>query len=88
MSVWISSGAKDATFGSLQSAYGAAKNDDELHAVDGNFNEDLTCDGSTAVTISGGYDCDFKPTGGLTTIRGSMTIGGQATVTLDHLAIE
>lgn len=39
------------------------------------------------VTISGGYDCEFKTRSGVTTVRGSISIGS-GTVILDDLSIE
>jgi hypothetical protein len=86
--VRVHSSSQNTLYGGLQQAYGGASSGDTIQAASGTFNENLICDASTSITFSGGFDCSFSTNTGVTTIRGSVTIAGQATVTFDNFAIE
>jgi hypothetical protein len=50
------------------------------------FSEDLTFSNSEAITLQGGYDCNFDATPGVSTVN-SISIQGTSSVTLANLVI-
>jgi hypothetical protein len=51
------------------------------------INESLIADGSSAVTLTGGYNCEFETVTGYTTING-LTIGGTGSATVSYLIVK
>ncbi|MEA3332794.1 MAG: hypothetical protein U9Q58_04270, partial [Pseudomonadota bacterium] len=71
----------------LQEVYDAAVVDGdilELHVVD--FSEDLDFARDIAITLSGGYACDYSEVVGISTIKGSIIIS-DGTVTFENLIL-
>jgi C1A family cysteine protease len=63
-----------AAYASLQSAYNAAAADQTIQAEAQGFGESPVFNGSIAVKLEGGFNCDYSSNAGVTTINGSLTI--------------
>jgi hypothetical protein len=73
-------------FTSLQEAYAGTESNDVIQTKAVTFEEDLTVNGSRAVTIRGGYGAAYTTNGGYGTLQGRLTIqGGQ--IVVDRLVI-
>ncbi|MEA1923964.1 MAG: hypothetical protein U9N63_15090 [Pseudomonadota bacterium] len=71
----------------LQAVYDAAVIDnDTLELLTGVFIEDLEFARDIAITLSGGYACDYSKVVGTSTIKGSITISA-GTVTFENLIL-
>ncbi|HTZ18733.1 MAG TPA: SBBP repeat-containing protein [Dissulfurispiraceae bacterium] len=68
----------------IQTAYGYAANNDILYIQALPFTEDLSLTGNFAVTLKGGYECDFTSNPGFSTVYGKMTIS-TGTVTVENM---
>ena len=74
-------------FTSLQEAYAGTESNDVIQTKAVTFEEDLTVNGSRAVTIRGGYGAAYTTNGGYGTLQGKLTIqGGQ--IVVDRLVIK
>jgi predicted CxxxxCH...CXXCH cytochrome family protein len=71
---------------SIQSAYDSASSGDviKMQAVD--FEENLIFDANTAVTLRGGYDCNYTINPGATIIPGSLSISN-GSLTAENVVI-
>src|SRR5664280_2000329 len=59
----------------LQAAYDAASTGATIQAHAGTYADSLTADADKAVTLDGGYDCNYTPnTGNVTTIIGRVQV--------------
>jgi hypothetical protein len=59
----------------------------EVMAVARVFQEDITFSNSGILALTGGYACGFATKSGLTTLHGTLTIAGNAAVTLGNVAV-
>jgi hypothetical protein len=84
----VSIGGVAPYYSTIQSAYNTADNGQAVMIQAMEFNENLNLDRDVVVTLKGGYECGFASNPGLTTITGSMTIGGNGTVTVERLIIK
>ncbi len=73
-------------YSTLANAYGAATNGDTIQLQGVNFTESLTFNRSIAVTLMGGYDCNYSTDNLTSVIDGAMTISS-GTVTVDNLTL-
>jgi len=73
-------------YSTIQSAYANASDGDALKIRSMDFTENLLLNRSIAVTLDGGYDCDFEAVGGSTTLKGTLTITS-GTLTVNNLII-
>lgn len=69
--------------GAIDSVVGAA----EIRAVAGERQGALTISGNKSITLLGGYDCVCGAVIGVTSVRGSVTIGAGASMTASNLAV-
>lgn len=74
-------------YDTLQGAVNAVVGTVEIRAVAGVRSEELNISGSRTVTLLGGYDCVCGAVTGITTVHGSITIGGSAVVTMNNIAV-
>lgn len=70
----------------LQDAYNAAIDGDSIQALALNFIGDLNVDGPKAVTLTGGYACDYQTQVGITSLQG-MVSDNNGILTLGDFAI-
>jgi tripartite motif-containing protein 71 len=76
-------GAVPEYFNTLQEAYNAATEGNTIQSRAIVFTENPDINLNKAVTLEGGYDCDYLSSNGSTTINGSMTISN-GTVTMGN----
>ena len=72
---------------SIQSAYDSAANGDVIKIQAMDFSENLVLDANTAVTLSGGYDCNYLINPAATKVPGSLTISN-GTLKVQNLVIQ
>ncbi|NVN93256.1 MAG: DUF2012 domain-containing protein [Desulfuromonadales bacterium] len=79
--------AKTGTTGyaSLQEAIDTAAGATEIRVVAKELTEVVSITGSKTITLLGGYDCVCSSVTGMTTVHGSLTIGGSAAVNIAHV---
>jgi len=80
-------GTNPVYFSSLQNAYDASQDGDNIHIQDAVFSEDIYIDRDITISLHGGFDCTYYNNSGITTLEGSMTISN-GTVTIEGLVIE
>jgi len=61
-------------YSSIQSAYDNAADGDIIKTTSMDFTENLLLNRPVAVTVDGGYDCDFAAAAGSTALKGTLTI--------------
>jgi hypothetical protein len=71
---------------SLQTAYTAASDGQNILAQAITFTEPLTFGANIAITLKGGYNCGFTTVTGFTTVNGQLILSG-GTVTIDSIII-
>ena len=74
-------------FSSLQNAYAASQDSDNIHVQSDIFSEDIHIDRDISITLQGGFDCTYYNNNGVTTLEGSITISN-GTVTLEGFVIK
>jgi hypothetical protein len=74
-------------YGTIQGAINDVAGAAEIRAVAGVRSEELSISGSRTVTLLGGYDCVCEVVTGVTTVHGSLTVGGSAVVTMSNIAV-
>lgn len=74
-------------YGTLQNAINNALGTVEIRAVAKELTEVLSISGDKALTLRGGYDCVCTEVTGFTTVHGSLTIGGNASVVASNIAL-
>jgi hypothetical protein len=74
-------------FTSLQDAYDASHNNENIHIQDSAFSGDIYIDRDITITLQGGYDCTYDNNNGRTTIEGSMIISN-GTVTIGNIILK
>jgi hypothetical protein len=79
----IGSAPYDSLPEAIDSVVGAA----EIRAVAGERQGALTISGNKSITLLGGYDCVCDVVIGVTTVRGSLTVGGSASVAVSNVAV-
>ncbi|MDO8281073.1 MAG: SBBP repeat-containing protein [Thermodesulfovibrionia bacterium] len=80
-------GAGTSYYTSLQPAYNDSSEGDDIRFQDDSFNENLIFNVNKAITLRGGYDCDFNATANKTVINGNVTIS-DGVVTLENVIIQ
>jgi hypothetical protein len=76
-----------AYYDTVQSGYSLAENNHAILMHEGIFIEDLLLNKTNAVTLKGGYDCNYDNNSGIyTALKGTVTIKGN-TVTMENLII-
>jgi ELWxxDGT repeat protein len=73
-------------YASLQEAYNAAANGATIQSQVYNFLENLALNRPVNIIMSGGLNSSYQPTGGFTTIQGSLSIE-QGSVVVDGVAV-
>jgi hypothetical protein len=81
-------GAQVNLYATFNSAYTAAGDEDTIQAKAFKTNETLTFAGSINVVLKGGYDSAFETNSLMTTIHGSLTVGGTGKLTIDRVIID
>ncbi|MDO8281072.1 MAG: PKD domain-containing protein [Thermodesulfovibrionia bacterium] len=71
----------------IQSAYIDSSQGDDIRFQNVSFSENLIFNSSKAITLRGGYDCDFNPTTNKTVINGNVTIS-DGVVTMENVIIQ
>jgi PKD repeat protein len=79
-------GGTNIYFSSIQGGYGQLQSGQSLQMQALDFTESLNLQNSVAVTLRGGYGCDYSANQGYTTIHGSVTIRA-GTVTVERITI-
>jgi hypothetical protein len=74
-------------YGSLQAAATAAAGGGTIIANATTFGATVF-ENSGPVTLHGGYDCGFSSVESVSTVSGSITIRGTASVTIDNVVIQ
>lgn len=74
-------------YDTLQEAVNSVSGTAEIRAVAGEWQELLNFSGNRTITLSGGYDCVCGAVIGVTTVHGSLTVGGGAVVTMSNVAV-
>jgi hypothetical protein len=74
-------------YDSLQGAIDDVTGSAEIRAVAGERQGALTISGNKTINLLGGYDCVCAAVTGVTTVHGSLTVGGGAAVTMADIAI-
>jgi hypothetical protein len=74
-------------FTTIQAAYNTATTGQSVLIQALDFNENLSLSRNIAVSLQGGYDCNFASILGIPTIHGSIAIGG-GSVTASNLIIQ
>jgi YD repeat-containing protein len=82
----IKIGGTNTYFSSIQGGYGQLQSGQYLQMQALDFTESLNLQNSTAVTLRGGYACDYSANNDYTTIHGSVTIRA-GTVTAERITI-
>lgn len=59
----------------------------EIMVVARSFRENILFASNGALTIHGGYNCQFNADSGVTIINGTLTIAGSVTVTMSNIAV-
>jgi hypothetical protein len=77
----------DAQFSILQSACDSISEGDMIQTQASEFVEDLTFSLPVAITLKGGYGCDYITSFLYTTVRGSITVSGGPLV-MENIMIE
>jgi hypothetical protein len=77
----------DTLYDSAQDAYDNLGSATLIMLRNTTINESLIADGSSAVTLTGGYNCEFETVTGYTTING-LTIGGTGSATVSYLIVK
>jgi len=67
-------GTSSGYYATLQDAYNATSSGDIIRIHAGLLTENISINQDKAVTIEGGYDCDFTTVIGKTSLKGVMTI--------------
>jgi len=80
------SGINQTQYSSLQSAYDAASNTDNILIKALDLNENLSLNRDVSITVTGGYNSDFTAVTGLTTNSGTLTISA-GTVIIKNLIV-
>jgi hypothetical protein len=76
----------EASYDVLQNAYEAAQTGDTIRCQYADLDEDIEFDRAIAVTLVGGYDCDYSYNPDHTAIRGEVVLSG-GTVTVEKLTV-
>ena len=76
-----------AGYSSIQEAYLAAENNDDILSQALQFDGDLDFDRDIFIMITGGFNTDFESFTGFTTIHGTMTIS-KGTVIIENLILK
>jgi C1A family cysteine protease len=79
---------KSTYYDTIPTAYAAASTGQTLLMQEETFVENISLTRSIAITLSGGYNCEYSSVTGSTTVNGSVTIGGTGSVTVDNLIIK
>jgi hypothetical protein len=74
-------------YGTIHEAINDVTGAAEIRAVAGERPELLNISGNKAITLLWGYDCVCAAVTGLTTVRGSLTVGADASVTVGNVAV-
>ena len=74
-------------YSNIATAYDMAQNNDSIQVQGITFIGDFLFDLGRAITLSGGFDCDFSTNLLQTTIKGSLTVTG-GTVQVENIVIE
>jgi hypothetical protein len=72
----------------IETAYAAIDANSTILLHEHIFPENLTFNKNFAVTLSGGYNCDFSSNTGYSTITGKVTIGSLGTIAMERLIIK
>lgn len=75
-------------YGTLQEAIDGAGTTAEIRGRAMMLPEDLLISGNRTMALLGGYDCVFTTVIGVTTVHGTITIGGSAAITLGNVLIQ
>jgi hypothetical protein len=81
------SGITPAYFDLLQSAYSAAASGSVIQARVFEFVEDFLMDRAVAVILKGGYDTGYAVNAGMSTLRGTLTLG-RGSLTVEKLMVK
>jgi hypothetical protein len=73
----------DTLQGSISTSVGTV----QIRAVAKVLTEVLNISGNKSITLLGGYDCVCGAVTGVTTVHGSITVGGEAAVTMNNIAV-
>ncbi|NVN92849.1 MAG: DUF1566 domain-containing protein, partial [Desulfuromonadales bacterium] len=73
-------------YGAIQDALSSGSGA-EIKAVARVFSEELLFSNSSALTLNGGYVCGFGSSNGLTMIHGTITLAGNAAVTMGNIEV-
>ena len=80
-------GATTVNYVSLQSAYNAAANGNTVQGSMYDHFESLRLDRNVAVTLDGGYSCDYSSKTGNLTIKGEMTIANGSVIVSGNIIL-
>jgi hypothetical protein len=83
----VSAGSPEDAYDSIQAAYNEAASPLTILAQRATLEENLTFSAGKIITLTGGFNCDFLTNLGLTTINGSLTIGGTDSLTIANIII-
>jgi parallel beta-helix repeat protein len=75
-------------YDTVSDAYAAALTGQSILMQEKSFTENLSLTDDIIVALKGGYNCDYSPSSGFTTISGVVTIGGLGKATIDKLIIK
>jgi len=75
-------------FTSIQTAYNAAANGNDLQIQAMEFTEDLNLAGNVTLSLDGGYDSTYSAVSGMTIVKGTMTIGGSGSAAINNMIIK
>jgi hypothetical protein len=80
-------GTTPVSYTSLQNAYNAAVNDNEIQIQNMVLTENVNMSDNKTVTIKGGYDCNYSARSGSTTINGTLTISN-GSVSIEDVVVQ
>jgi FtsP/CotA-like multicopper oxidase with cupredoxin domain len=72
----------------IPDAYNVALSGDVVQTQAFGFAGPLSLSGDNAVTLQGGFGCDFAANPGYSTVTDSITIGGGGTVTIENIIVK
>jgi PKD repeat protein len=76
-----------AYYATIQNAYSVAADNDRIQIMALEFSANLALQNETAITLEGGYGCNYASNPGLTIINGSLTVIG-GTVIIENVIIK